>query len=141
MILLDTHVWVRWLVAQSAQADPLPEALVHLIETAEQVCVSVVSCWEVAMLVKRGRLELPMPVDEWCHEATVNSGIDCLPLTTAIALRSVHLSDVHRDPADRFIMATALENRAPLASLDHAIAAYPEMRDGLLPSALTAQGQ
>ena len=135
MIVLDTHVWVRWLVAPSAQADPLPRALLDTIDTAEQVCVSVVSCWEVAMLVKRGRLELPMSVNEWCHEASVNSGIHCLPLTTGIALRSVHLSDVHRDPADRFIMATALEHRAQLLSLDQAIAAYPEMQGGLLPQA------
>lgn len=125
MILLDTHIWVRWL---TGEADPLPATIVQQVDAAQTLAVSVISWWEVAMLVKRGRLTLPLPLADWCFEATVNSGIECLPLTPAIALRSVQLADIHRDPADRFIMATAIEHQASLISLDNAIAAYPEMQ-------------
>ena len=45
MILLDTQVWVRWLCAT---ADPLPLAMLETLETAEDLAVSAVSCWEVA---------------------------------------------------------------------------------------------
>ena len=45
MILLDTHVWVRWLCPT---ADPLPLAMLETLETAKDLAVSAVSCWEVA---------------------------------------------------------------------------------------------
>ncbi|MGZ4969267.1 MAG: PIN domain-containing protein [Methylobacter sp.] len=45
MILLDTHVWVRWL---DPQQKPLAPTLVDVIETADQVAVSAITCWEVA---------------------------------------------------------------------------------------------
>ena len=129
MIVLDTHVWVRWLEGLS---DPLPAAVAQLVEESEDLCVSAVSWWEVAMLVKRGRLALPLPIEDWCQEATAGSGIATLPLTPEIALRSVQLSDVHRDPADRFIIATALEAGARLLSLDALIATYPETQSILV---------
>ena len=62
------------------------------------------------------------------------SGIATLPLTTGIALRAVQLQDVHRDPADRFIIATALVHDAKLLTLDGAILAYPEAQDILVRS-------
>lgn len=58
MIVLDTHAWVRWLHPELGQ--PLPEALrVWLEQTADDLAVSVISCLEVAQLVKRGILDLP----------------------------------------------------------------------------------
>jgi PIN domain nuclease of toxin-antitoxin system len=47
LILLDTHIWVRWLVP----VHPLPAAVVGRIEDADRVAVSAISCWEVGMLV------------------------------------------------------------------------------------------
>lgn len=54
MILLDTHVWVRWV---DPQANPLSPGLLDCIETAEQLAVSAVTCWEVAWLARRGRAD------------------------------------------------------------------------------------
>lgn len=131
MIVLDTHVWVRWL---EGRTDPLPASVVQCVEESEHLGVSVVSWWEVAMLAKRGRLALPLSIEDWCHEATTGSGIATLPLTSGIALRAVQLQDVHRDPADRFIIATALVHGAKLLTLDGAILAYPEAQDMLVRS-------
>ena len=77
-MLLDTHVWVRWIEAGS---NPLPLALIDAIERAPVVYLSAFSWWELAQLTKRGRLELPLPVDEWLIEATEGSGVLSVPIS------------------------------------------------------------
>ena len=76
MIVLDTHAWVRWLHPELGQ--PLPEALrAWLEQTADDLAVSVISCLEVAQLVKRGILDLPLPLPEWFDAALAESEIAC----------------------------------------------------------------
>ncbi|MDO8789979.1 MAG: type II toxin-antitoxin system VapC family toxin [Sulfuritalea sp.] len=130
MILLDTHVWVRWLAPENGA---LPASLAQRLDAEADLAVSVVSCWEVAYLHRRGRLVLPLEFDEWLDAALGESGIVCVPLTSGMAVAAAQLSDVHRDPADRFIMATAIQLGISLASLDAAFLNYPEL-GGLLVS-------
>lgn len=128
MILLDTHVWVRWLAPST---HPLPAATLAAIAAAGRLAVSAISCWEVVQLQKRGRIELLMDADQWLDKALVGSGVECIAITREIAARAASLSDVHRDPADRFIVASAVLLGLPLLTLDQAIHQYPEMA-GLL---------
>lgn len=114
MILLDTHVWVRWLVP----VDALPAPLVRRIEGAERVAVSAISCWELGMLVARQRLALPLCVPDWVAEATIGSGVEVIPLDCEVARLAADLPQHHRDPADRLIIATALRMDLTLISLD-----------------------
>ena len=67
MILLDTHIWLRWLLP----TNPLPNSLVLQIEKANTIFISSMSCWEVVMLEQRQRIELPLPTEEWLKEATL----------------------------------------------------------------------
>ena len=129
MILLDTHIWVRWI---EPGADPLPASISRMIDRSDQVVVSAVSSWEVAYLAKRSRIILPLPVDAWLQAARDDSGITSLPLTAKMASRAANLADIHRDPADRFIIATAIETGATLLTLDSLFKNYPELT-GLLP--------
>ncbi|MDP2792898.1 MAG: type II toxin-antitoxin system VapC family toxin [Sulfurisoma sp.] len=124
MILLDTQVWVRWLEPDNG---PLPRRLTEQIESGVRLAVSAVSCWEIAYLERRGRIELPLPIDEWLHAALDESGVECLPITLPIAVTAARLTDIHRDPADRFIIATALQLQAKLISLDGKFKDYPEL--------------
>lgn len=124
MILLDTHIWVRWL---EPDTDPLPAAISGLIDNSDQVAISAVSCWEVSYLVKRNRLMLPLPMDEWLQAALDESGVTSVSLTATMATRAAALADIHRDPADRFIIATAIETGATLLSLDSVFENYPEL--------------
>ena len=124
MILLDTHIWVRWL---EPDTDPLPAAISALIDNSDQVAISAVSCWEVSYLVKRNRLILPLPMDEWLQAALDESGVTSVSLTATMATRAAALADIHRDPADRFIIATAIETGATLLSLDSVFENYPEL--------------
>lgn len=129
MILLDTHIWVRWI---EPGTDPLPASISRMIDSSGQVAVSAVSSWEVAYLAKRNRIILPLPVDAWLQAALEGSGITSLPLTAKMASRAANLADIHRDPADRFIIATAIETGAMLLTLDSLFKEYPELI-GLLP--------
>jgi PIN domain nuclease of toxin-antitoxin system len=81
----------------------------------------------VSYLVKRNRLSLPLPIDEWIQAALDESGVESLSLTAKIASRAAMLPDIHRDPADRFIIATAIETGATLLTLDGTFKDYPEL--------------
>lgn len=84
------------------------------------------------MLAKQARLELPLPIDEWFAEALTGSGVACLPVTCEIAQQSAQLQNVHKDPADRIIIATAISHNALLASLDSVFPSYPELAGRLI---------
>ena len=105
MILLDTHVWVRWLAPASR---PLGGDVLAVIDAADGLAVSAISCWEVVCLHKRKRIDLGMDVARWLDLALAGSGIECLPITREIGAQAAALGDIHRDPADRFIIATAV---------------------------------
>ncbi len=129
MILLDTHVWVNWIVKGNASLAP---GVVEAMQNVDCLAVSAISCFEVSLLVKRRKIELPLPVDEWLLEALINSGVDSLPVTCDIAHRAVMLPDVHRDPANRIIIATALIHGIKLASMDSVFPGYPELEKHLV---------
>ena len=124
MILLDTHVWVRWIAPATR---PLPESTLRVIDSADELAVAAVSCWEVINLHKRGRIALAVPAPRWLEMALAPSGVTCLPMTCAIAEAAGSLADVHRDPADRIILATAIITGARLLTLDASMRAYPEI--------------
>ena len=64
----------------------LPASLLTAIQTAPRVGVSAVSCFELALAQRRGRLELPSPAREWFELALAGSDIELLPLTPTIAV-------------------------------------------------------
>ena len=126
MILLDTHAWLWWLQPKVRE---MPEATRRFIASAsEPVGVASVSCLEVAWLVKKGRVALPVPTKEFFILGIERAGLELVPLTPSIAARSAELPDIHRDPIDRVLIATALELDATLVSRDASITAYPDVR-------------
>ena len=128
MILMDTHIWIRWLLPD----DPLPQKLIDLIETANSLAVSSISCWEIILLEKFHRIELPLSVDEWLKEALGGSDVIALPINETIAFLAGQLPYHHKDPADRFIIATSIFNNIKLISLDSRFPSYHELNDFLI---------
>jgi PIN domain nuclease of toxin-antitoxin system len=128
VIVLDTHVWVWWV----SHAVALPGRVRKLIERhldAREVYVSSISIWEVALLVRRGRLELSMDVGDWVAKAEALPLLRFVPVDNGIALRSVLLPPpVHNDRADRIIVATALQLGATLITKDEKLRGYPHVR-------------
>ena len=107
MILLDTHV-VLWLRAGEARLGIRARREIDQAWQAGQVGVSAISFWEIAMLKERGRIEFPEDVGLW-RRKQLEQGMVEIAVDGAIGIRSISLADFHADPADRLIVATALE--------------------------------
>lgn len=74
------------------------------------------------MLVDKGRLHLNVEPLEWMLAELDYPGVELLPMTPEIAVRAYRLpEDFHPDPADRLIVATAMENGCALATSDRRI--------------------
>ena len=129
IIVLDTHIWI-WFITQEIQR--FPPHWREIIETADVVGVSPVSCYEVALAQQKGRRELPCTAEFWLQEALEPSGIILLPITAAIAHKAVSLSLVHKDPFDRLIIATAIVYGGKLASVDSLFSQYSELASYLM---------
>jgi PIN domain nuclease of toxin-antitoxin system len=129
IVLLDTHIWVWWI---NEEQQKLSATQIEMIEESEQVAISVVSCFEVAQIVKKGRLILPVTTREWIEQALVPAGIEVLPLSPEISCQAVDLTDIHKDPFDRLIIATALDYQCRLISVDSNFPSYPELNGCLI---------
>jgi PIN domain nuclease of toxin-antitoxin system len=129
MIVLDTHIWLWWI---NNDVDLLGQNRVHLIQSADIVSVSAISCFEVAWLDVHGRIELPCSKSVWFEKALEGSGITLIPITPAIATTAVELPEHHSDPQDRIIIATALNHGAQLMSADRKFLHYKEIVKSLL---------
>jgi PIN domain nuclease of toxin-antitoxin system len=117
-LLLDTHIIV-WAASGVDAFEPRVATL--LTDTRHELWMSAVSAWELAMLAERGRLELRPDPERWIAAAVAGLGLREAPLTAAIALESCRLSLPTRDPADRFIAATAAVHECSLVTADLAL--------------------
>lgn len=100
-LLLDTHIWL-W-----GQLEPNrlgPQTLRELRDATNELWLSPVSTWEALLLHSKGKIHLGGDLVEWLAEST--AGIREAPITHEIALASRQLN-LHQDPADRFLAATA----------------------------------
>jgi PIN domain nuclease of toxin-antitoxin system len=87
------------------------------IDAADQLGIPAIVFWEVALLVRKRKLDLGMPVSAWAQAIQTVPRVEALPLTPEIAVQADELQ-MHPDPADRFIAATALRHGVPLISKD-----------------------
>lgn len=125
MILLDTHTAV-WLASDQSK---LSEGAKNVISTrADKLHMSVVSAWEISMLYKRKRLQLPIAPELYLDRMIKQHAINEVPLSRHIAQLSVRLPDIHNDPFDRILIAMCQANGWILLSKDSVIAKYPDIR-------------
>lgn len=82
--------------------------------------VPAICFWEVALLLRKGKLELDLPAAVWATAVLSIGRVRELPLDALTALRADSL-EMHPDPADRFIVATALRHEAVLVTKDELI--------------------
>jgi PIN domain nuclease of toxin-antitoxin system len=121
-LLLDTHI-ALWLDSGN---ENLRESTRVIIDdcwrTGGKIFLSAVSVWEIALLVDGERIDLDLPVEGWVDRFIGRPGIAPAPLNHRAASRAYQLYQLdHRDPADRLLIATAIELRCPLVTYDDRI--------------------
>ncbi len=126
-VLLDTHI-ALWLESGN---DRLRLETLGLIEACWRnggtVLISAITVWEIAQLVHYGRIALTRPLDDWIDRFADRPGVEVLPLGYRAALGAYRLDPLeHRDPADRLLIATAIEQGCPLITYDARIVRFGE---------------
>ncbi len=128
-MILDTHT-LLWMDRDDPYLGPKARRRIETAWRTGTVAASAISFWEVAMLAERGRIVLPVPAERWRAD-WLQAGLIEIPLDGRIALLSCQLADFHRDPADRFVVATALDRNLPLVTADQKILEWPGKLDRL----------
>jgi PIN domain nuclease of toxin-antitoxin system len=124
VILLDTHAWVWWAVSSPSLSTKAQRAMAEEGELG----VVVVSCWEVAMLVEKRRLQFDRDVRLWVHDALARPGMVLLELPADAAVAAARLPGFHGDPVDRMIAATALSLGCSVVTKDRRLRSYRPLR-------------
>ena len=119
-LLLDTCA-LLWLASGDSA---LSENALSMIENAQVLYVSAVTAWEIAVKSAKGKIQLPLSPREWFNAVIKLYDIDVLKLTADEMLKSAELPWLHKDPADRFIIATALENDFTVVTADRNFGKY-----------------
>jgi len=122
VIVLDTHVLI-WMDADDAALGPQARARIEQAWRAGEVAVSAISFWECAMLADKGRIVLPLAVESW-RASLLGAGLVEIALDGRIVLAAAGFADLYRDPADRFIAATAGARNATLVTADEKLLAW-----------------
>jgi PIN domain nuclease of toxin-antitoxin system len=112
-LLLDTHIWL-WSLGDEGKLSR--HVVRELSDPANELWLSPISVWEALNLFSKGRFQLDRGVREWMAEAA--SRFREAPLTHEIVLAAHLLPIPHRDPADRFLAATAEVLGLTLATAD-----------------------
>jgi PIN domain nuclease of toxin-antitoxin system len=123
--VLDTHV-LLWADSDDRKLGRKARATIDRQWSNGELAVPAIAFWEVGLLQARGRLQLSMPVREW-RNAVLAAGAVELPLDGDVALRAPDLMGLHDDPADRFIVATALVHEATLITADERLLGWQHM--------------
>ena len=101
-LLFDTHIWV-WSMVEPRRLAPRIHR--ELLDPGNELWLSPISVWEVLLLHAKGRIQFATDVREWTEHAIAN--FREAPLTHEIAMAAHNLPLAGRDPADRFLAATA----------------------------------
>ena len=107
MILLDTHVLI-WLTRYSSRLGLQTREIIAEAEASRRVYVSAITFWEIALLKRKGKLDIPDSA-ELFRSLVFKHGCQEVPLDGSTCIRSANLSGFQKDPADRLIIATALD--------------------------------
>ena len=126
MILLDTCA-LLWLASDQTQlSEPSKKAIAAA--NAGNLYLSSISAFEIAIKVRNGHLILPISTEEWIEEAIRLHGIEEIPINSSVSARSVLLPQLHKDPCDRFIIATAQIYHLKILTKDKMIPKYPDVQ-------------
>jgi PIN domain nuclease of toxin-antitoxin system len=121
-LLLDTHIWLWSALDPSRLSRRVADALEN---PANELWLSPISVWEALMLAERGRVALEPNGPQWVQETLDAIPMREAPINHAVAFESRRLRAGPKDPADRFLAATARVYELTLVTADRRLAAAP----------------
>src|SRR5947208_12581461 len=125
IFVLDTHVWLDVAFGRASKFSKRARRRLEAAAQTASLYVAGITPWEVAMLVRRGKVRVNSPVLDFVLGALRETRTAVAPLEPGIAVDAVELPACdHRDPADRLIVATARALNAVLVTRDETILDY-----------------
>ena len=124
-LLLDTHA-LLWFDTDPTQLSP--KAVSLLRDRKNQIYVSAISAWELAIKNRLGKLPSASPLLNSYHSSLARYGFLALPLSSDHALAERTLSHDHKDPFDRALVAQAVSEKLGLLSSDVKLAQFREVQ-------------
>jgi PIN domain nuclease of toxin-antitoxin system len=124
-LLLDTHIWL-WSLLEPERLSPTVAAA--LVDADTERWLSPLCVWEALLLIERKRLHVDRPAESWVREALERAPVIEAPLNHEVALASRRLKTRHRDPVDRFLLATAQVFDLTLVTQDGALLAQTDVK-------------
>ena len=123
MLLLDTHTLI-WFLDNDSR---LPLGTKQQIESAEAVCVSIVSLWEIAIKINIGKLTVKTDFQA-IEKNLIEQDISILQIDIAAIQIYLNLPLHHRDPFDRILIAQSISRALTIVSCDRQFDGYPVTR-------------
>lgn len=121
LLLLDAHV-VLWATFSESRLGRQAAKAINLASREDRMAISAITPWEIALLASKKRINLHKDVLEWVREALAKPGVTLVPLEPEIAVASTRLPfEMHPDPADRILVATARHLGATLVTADKSL--------------------
>ena len=114
-LLLDTHIWL-WSLLEPARLSSRVAA--ELDNPSNELWLSPISTWEVLILAEKGRIVLDTAPQDWIRDVFSKIPFKEAPINHHVAIRSRSVNLPHQDPADRFLIATALVYQLMLVTAD-----------------------
>jgi PIN domain nuclease of toxin-antitoxin system len=121
-LLLDTCTFL-WIVGGAPDLSPRAREL--FVDPDNDVYLSAVSAWEIALKHAAGRLPLPEAPAQFVPAQRRRHGIEALGVDEESALHLHRLPVLHRDPFDRMLVCQAIVHGLVMLGPDPLIAQYP----------------
>lgn len=120
-LLLDTHT-LLWMVEKHPRLGAGAAGAMNRAGREDRLSISAITLWEIGLLASKKRIDLHRDVMEWVHEVLALPGLSLVQLLPEIAVTSTRLPfEMHPDPADRILVATARRFGATLVTADRAL--------------------
>ena len=120
-LLLDTCA-VLWLA--NGDFKKFSVSTMEALRRTDMLYVSPISEWEISLKWRDGGIDLPMPPRELMRKLMEAYSLSLFPLTEEVMFKATELPNVHRDPADRFIIATAMIGNFCVVTADRRFSQY-----------------
>jgi len=125
MLLLDTHALI-WLATDLSQLTDTAKSAIRFHAT--ELHVSAITALEISLLTKCGKLKWGKKPLSFFGRALKHHCVKEVPIDSGIAWQSAQLPQLHRDPFDRIIIATAQQHGMTILTKDRTIPTYPKTK-------------